>query len=113
MSKEQFEIKKYQVTLGSDLLSIVTNIDMKVVGIIGCYGKDVQIMINFVAEGEELPISAYDSEKSVGTMFRPISLMPIYIDLLRNEKPVFGYLNSEKPEWNSISTGHEPVGEGE
>jgi hypothetical protein len=113
MSKVQFQIKKYQVTLGSDLLSIVTDFDVKVVGIIGCYGKEAQLMVNFVAEGETLPASTYDAEKNVGTIFKPVSLMPIYIDILRNEKPVFGYLNSEKPEWNSISTGHEPVGEGE
>ncbi len=113
MKKIQFEVKQYQVTLGSDLLSIVTNINATIVGIIGCYGKSEKIMVNFVAEGEELPKPNYDEKKKVGTIYQPVTLLPYYIDILRNEKPIFGYCNSEKPHWNNISTGHEPVGEGE
>jgi hypothetical protein len=39
--------------------------------------------------------------------------MQHYVDLVRNEKPVYAYLNSDKPQWNSISTSNEPVGEEE
>jgi hypothetical protein len=43
----------------------------------------------------------------------PYDLYPTYVDLLRNEKPLKIYLNSDKPEWNQLLTGDEPVGEGE
>lgn len=109
----RFEINKYQVTLGPDLPSIISDFDSKVVGIIGCYGKEHQLMINFVENGASIPKSQYDEKKKTGAIFLPLATMPYYIDLLRNEKPVFAYCNSEQPEWTNISTSHEPVGEGE
>ncbi len=36
-----------------------------------------------------------------------------YVDMLRNERPVYAYLNSDKPQWNSLKTSKEPVGEQE
>jgi len=39
--------------------------------------------------------------------------MEPFVDLLRNEKPVYAYLNSDIPAWNSIRTTQEPVGEEE
>ncbi len=113
MSKKQFEIKTYQITVGTDLLSIVTDEEATIEAIVGCYGDDHQLMINFVKDGETIPSSSFDVDKKIGTMFKPLSQMPIIVDILRNEKPLFAKVNSDKPNWNSISTGHEPVGEGE
>jgi len=113
MAVVRFEIDKYQVTLGADLPSIVSDMDSKVVAIIGCYGKGVQLMINFVESGNQLPLADYDEAKKTGAIFVPIAQFAYYVDLLRNEKPVFGYCNSERPEWSNISTSHESVGEGE
>lgn len=113
MSSSKFEIKKYQVTLGGDLPSIVSGEDVKICGIIGCYGDKYQLMINFVADGDNIPASIYDETKKVGSIYLPSTEIDTYIDILRNEKPVYAYVNSEKPEWSNISTGHEPVGEGE
>ncbi|NLE00545.1 MAG: hypothetical protein GX640_11790 [Fibrobacter sp.] len=113
MALVRFEIENYQVTIGPDLPSIVTNLDSKVVGIIGCYGKGYQLILNFVENGAVMPLSAYDEEKKTGSLYLPVSYMGTYIDILRNEKPVFAYCNSERPEWSNISTSYEPVGEGE
>jgi hypothetical protein len=33
--------------------------------------------------------------------------------MLRNEKPVYAHLRGDRPEWTSVTTGKEPVGEGE
>lgn len=109
----RFEIEKYQVTLGADLPSIVSDMDTKVVAIIGCYGKGHQLMINFVEVGSHMPLAEYDEEKRTGAIFVPISQLSFYVDLLRNEKPLYAYCNNERPEWSNISTSHEPVGEGE
>ena len=42
-----------------------------------------------------------------------MDIMPFWVDMLRNEKPVYGYINTDHPEWTSISTSSEPVGEEE
>ena len=57
--------------------------------------------------------NSYNPQYKNGNAFLPYDLYPTYIDLLRNEKPVNMYLNSDKPEWNQLLTGDEPVGEGE
>jgi hypothetical protein len=98
--------------MGADLPSIESGRDVKVCAIIGCYGNDYKLMINFVAENERQPKSVYDADKKTGAIFLPISRLVGYVDLLRNEKPLFVHLN-EKVEWITLGTGHEPIGEGE
>jgi hypothetical protein len=113
MAATTFKIDKYQVTLGADLPSILTDKDGQVCGIIGCYGGDHLLMINFVKDGQPLPLNSYNEDKKTGSLFLPFSHLPSFVDLLRNEKPIYGYVNSDRPSWNNISTRHEPVGEGE
>lgn len=108
-----FKIEKYQITLGHDLPSIQTTKDEQVCGIIGCYGEGQQLMVNFVKDGSPLPAPSYNEDKKTGVVFVPYSHLASYVDLLRNEKPVYGYCSQENPTWNNISSGHESVGEGE
>ncbi|MBN1601743.1 MAG: hypothetical protein JW915_09050 [Chitinispirillaceae bacterium] len=112
MGTVRFQIEKYQVTLGADLLSIQTNMDAKIVAIIGCYGGEYQLMINFV-DYDKIPDAHYDESKKLGVLFIPVTMLDTYIDLLRNEKPLFAYCNSEHPQWSNISTEQEDVGENE
>jgi hypothetical protein len=46
-------------------------------------------------------------------MFLNVSDIGPFVDMLRNEKPVYGHLRGDRPEWTSVTTGKEPVGEGE
>ena len=55
----------------------------------------------------------YAVANKVGAIFLPFKEMPPFVDLLRNEKPIYAYLNSDKPEWNYVRSGPEPVGEEE
>ena len=112
MKSLRFEVKEYQITMGVDLPSIVSGKDVKVCAIIGCYGDEYKLMINFVAENEGQPATAYDTDKKTAAIFLPISRLAGYVDILRNEKPLFIHL-SDKLEWITIGTGHEPIGEGE
>ena len=109
MKSVRFELKRYQITMGVDLPSIVSGKDVKVCAIIGCYGDEYKLMINFVAENEGQPAPVYDPEKKTGAIFLPISRLAGYVDLLRNEKPLFAHL-CDKLEWITIGTEHEPVG---
>lgn len=112
MQSVRFEVKQYQLTMGADLASIESGRDVKVCAILGCYGDEYKLMINFVAENEGQPKAVYETDKKTGAIFLPISRLGGYVDLLRNEKPIFVHL-SEKVEWITIGTGHEPIGEGE
>ncbi len=55
----------------------------------------------------------YVVKNNVGALFLPFEELGGFVDLVRNEKPVFAYLNSDKPEWISVRTSKEPVGEEE
>ncbi len=48
-----------------------------------------------------------------GAIFVPRWQFTWFLDLVRNETPVYCYLNSDTPKWNSLYTGQEPVGEQE
>ncbi len=39
--------------------------------------------------------------------------MPAFVDMLRNEKPIYGNIDTDAPGDAFISTLHEPVGEEE
>jgi hypothetical protein len=47
-----------------------------------------------------------------GYMFMPIADIMAFVDTVRNEKPIFAHLRGDKPEWTSVTTSKEPVGEG-
>ncbi|MFA7684098.1 MAG: hypothetical protein WCX84_04750 [Syntrophales bacterium] len=112
MKSVRFEVKNYQITMGPDLASIESGRDVKVCAIIGCYGNEYKLMINFVSENEGQPKAIYDAEKKTGAIYVPISRMSQYVDMLRNEKPIYAQLN-DRVEWITLGTGHEPIGEGE
>ncbi len=46
------------------------------------------------------------------TLYQDVSYYPMFIDLLRNEKPLFFYFNFDN-DTSYITTTNEPVGEGE
>lgn len=112
MQSVRFEVKQYQITMGADLPSIESGRNVKICAIVGCYGDEYKLMINFFSENEGQPKAVYDAEKKTGAIFLPISRLSSYVDLLRYERPIFAYLN-ERVEWITLGTGHEPVGEGE
>ena len=53
----------------------------------------------------------YIEKNKEGVIFLPFNEMTSFIDILRNEKPVYGYLSIDKPVWNGIGTFRVPVGE--
>jgi hypothetical protein len=55
----------------------------------------------------------YNVTGNVGAIFVPFSEIGKYVDIVRNEKPVFARLDSDNPNWMSLSTSNEPIGEEE
>jgi hypothetical protein len=99
-----FEILNYEVRIRSDWDSVW--------GGIVCYGEKYALEIYFLREGIIRKNHA-DWKKKRAVLVLPSDLYPWVIDLLRNEKPVYGWCEWANPERMGIMTGEEPVGEGE
>lgn len=86
---------------------------IKARGIVACHGDDHRFIAYFLTEDSPVPDPVYVEKNKAGAIFRPFEEMNAYVDLVRNEKPVYAYLNSSKPHWNCLSTSKDPIGEEE
>ena len=64
-------------------------------------------------DGSSLPAPWYNPAAKSGAFYRPISQMELYLDVLRNEKPVYASMDDQSPGGNALRTYPEAVGEGE
>jgi len=111
MAIHKFEVVSYEVALSREL-TVGGNI--RFYSLICCYGKDGTRFCHYFLRPEStVPDNVYNPTAKWATAFLPAEQFPWYLDLLRNEKPVNAYLNSDKPISNHLFTGKEPVGEGE
>jgi hypothetical protein len=113
MSAEVFEIKHYMIIWRQLETRQFDNVSVKIRGMVRCSGDEYSMDIVFVTPDSAIPDPIFDQEKKKGYMFLPVADMLSFIDTLRNEKPIFGHLRGDRPEWTSITTSQEPVGEGE
>lgn len=108
-----FEIKQYMVIWRQREMREFSGMQVAVRGLVRCSGDEYALDVMFVAPDSDMPDPIFDVEKKKGYMFMPISDMLAFVDILRNEKPIFGHLRGDRPEWTSVTTTQEPVGEGE
>lgn len=113
MSIVRFEIDNYQITKGAAIKTFVDGKLKLVRSIVGCYGDDYILSFNFTDDQSDYYTGFYDADRLVCSLFLPLSEMLSVVDMLRNEKPIFAHINTKNPEQSSLSTLHEPVGEGE
>lgn len=73
--------------------------------IIFCNGKDNKKLVIFFYESkpQEPYSNSSDLQTDQGVLYVHIHQYPFYLDLLRNESPVFAYLY-EEPEKNKVTT---------
>jgi hypothetical protein len=115
-----FEIKEYMVIFRQMEERDFGGVKAHIRGLIRCTGKgtqpkpeaDYRLEIFFLAPHSVFPTPQIDLANNSGQMFLPMSDMSTVIDVLRYEKPIFGHLRGDRPEWTSITTTAEPVGEG-
>jgi hypothetical protein len=67
----------------------------------------------FLADDSPVPAPTTTVGGKWGPIFLPKEMMGQWVDLLRNEQPLFGYINTDHPEWTNLSSSEEPVGEEE
>lgn len=113
MATKQFTVNTYKMALGYQNSATWNGKKIKIQGYITCYDKDHRFIMYFLHDSSPVPDPTYIPANKVGAIFLPFKDMPMYVDMVRNEKPVYTYLNSTHPEWNSIKTSNEPVGEEE
>jgi len=110
---KSFPVEKYEITLGHANTATWSGQTIKARGIVACYGGDHRFIAYFLTDDSPVPNPVYVVQNKVGAIFLPFKEMGPFVDLVRNEKPIYAYLNSDKPQWNSLSTGKEPIGEEE
>ena len=111
MDPKIFEIKEYMIIWRQLEIQNFEGVTAKVRALVRCTGGEDSMEVYFVAEDSALPDPHVKDRK--GYMFLNIRDIHAFVDMLRNEKPVYGHLRPDRPEWMSVTTGKEPVGEGE
>jgi hypothetical protein len=85
MARLSYEVKYYRVHLGSAKLSS----GVTILGWLDCLDAPAdwsrELIVYLVPEGSKLPPSFCDISEKRGIIYRPISQMSLYLDLLRNE----------------------------
>jgi len=112
MATRTFPVTNYTITIGYE--SSGGSGGDRTRAYVVCFGDDGhRFVIYFGAPGSQLAAPRYTPTAKFGSINVSITEMANYVDVLRNEKPVYAYLNSDRPEWNNLSTSLEPVGEQE
>jgi hypothetical protein len=112
MATSSFTVTTYEVTLCREMSMGVVGATFYACITCRSSGGD-RFCLYFMRPDSPAVDNIYDPITRWGSAYLTEEQFPWYIDLLRNEKPVYAYLNSEKPIWNRLFTGPEPVGEGE
>lgn len=112
-----FEVKEYMIILRQLETRDFNGVTAKIRGIVRCSGlaqsgAQYRLDVYFLTSDSAFPAPIVDLQNNNGAIFLPISDMSTVVDVLRYEKPIYGHLRGDKPEWTSITTGQEPVGEG-
>jgi hypothetical protein len=108
-----FEVKEYMVILRQLEVMDFQGTQIRLRGIVRCLGAEHTLDVYFLAADSAFPAPLIDLNGKKGYMFMPFSDIHILVDMLRNEAPIYAHLRADRPEWTSITTTKEPVGEGE
>jgi subtilisin family serine protease len=109
----RFQVDTYEMKVARELNASGQGMSIKFPAYIRCEGEEYHVVIYVLDDTSPVPENTFLPQYKRGTIFVPRWQYEWYVDLLRNEKPVYCYLNSETPKWNSLYTGSEPVGEQE
>ncbi|MEA2071003.1 MAG: hypothetical protein U9O98_06895 [Asgard group archaeon] len=90
---------------------------VKIQGEINCRGKykrkEFRFIIAFIPDAIRPPQPIVNMEYRLVILFVHIKNCQPYIDMLRYEKPIYGYVDTENPSNCCITTSGEEIGEEE
>ena len=114
MAIRNFPVTSYTIKLGDKMAASFGGTTIRASGIVSCIGPDNQrIVAYFLADDSPVPAPTTTVGGKWGPIFVPKEMMGQWVDMLRNEQPLFGYINTDHPEWTNLSSSAEPVGEEE
>ncbi len=114
-----FEIKNYMVVWRQLEEREFAGLQARIRGLVRCTGLglndkgEYRLDVYFLAPDSAVPTPQVDIANRRGAIFMPISDIQAFVDILRNESPIFGHLRGDYPQWTSVTTTNEPVGSGD
>ncbi len=115
MPSKTFAVTTYVLNVGHKNTATWGTTQIQIQGYVACYGEDGSRLIVYGLHPSSPvpPAPVYNVSGNVGAVFVPFTELHNYVDIVRNEKPVYARLDSDHPDWMSLSTSQEPVGEEE
>ncbi len=114
-----FEIKEYMVIFRQLEERDFDGVIARIRGLVRCTGigvndeGDYRLDVFFLAEDSDIPAPVVNLAERIGAIFLPMGDMSTFVDILRNEKPIYGHLRADNPQYTSVTTNTEPVGAGD
>ena len=114
-----FEIKNYMVIWRQLEEREFSGVKARIRGLVRCNGvgaddqESYRLDVYFLSQDSDMPDPQVDIANRRGAIFMPIADLFAFVDILRNESPIFGHLRGDFPQWTSVTTTNEPVGVGD
>ena len=114
-----FEIKNYMVIWRQLEEREFGGVNAGIRGLVRCTGigmhdqDSYRLDVYFLSPDSAVPAPQVEIDNRRGAIFMSISELHAFVDILRNEKPIFGHLRGDYPQWTSVTTTNEPVGTGD
>lgn len=114
-----FEIKNYMVIWRQLEERDFAGVNARIRGLVRCSGigmddqESYRLDVYFLSPDSDVPAPQVEIGDRRGAIFMSIGDIHAFVDILRNEKPIFGHLRGDYPQWTSVTTAHEPVGAGD
>ena len=115
MASKTIQVTNYNLNVGYKNTATWGGVQIQIQGYVSCHGADTSrfIVYGLHPSSPVPPNPVYNIAGNVGAIFVPFNDLPGYVDIVRNEKPVYATLDSDHPNWMSLRTTDEPVGEEE
>jgi hypothetical protein len=111
MATINFQVSTYSVTLFRDGTGAGASASFDAV--VAIAGEGNSVYLHFLnSESISSPNVWFPAQK-FGRIYMRRDLLPVTVDILRNEKPVFCRMSDTVPGACQVSTSAEPIGEGE
>lgn len=114
-----FEIKEYMVIFRQLEERDFNGVTARIRGLVRCSGvginntDDYRLDVFFLSTDSDVPAPVVNLDERFGAIFLPVADMSTFVDILRNEKPIYGHLRADNPQYTSVTTNNEPVGAGD
>ena len=115
MTRYIFEVRFYIIMLSRKIEASFGDVVSYSYAVISCLDAENRYKLNIYFLRPDSPTikNVNFPDKGRATIFLPAEQYSSYVDLLRNEKPVYAYITNDNPEMNLLCTTEEPVGVGE